>query len=94
MREELIEIIDPTAEREVQIGTIAGRGGELQGKRVGLLDNSKPNADQFLNYLGQSLRDRYPGVEVLPKRKMTRTEADCLPELVEKCDLVINAFAD
>jgi hypothetical protein len=33
-------------------------------------------------------------VELVSKRKMTRIEADCLKELADRCDVVINAFAD
>ena len=32
--------------------------------------------------------------ELVALRKMSRTEADCLPELIGRCDVVINAFAD
>ena len=33
-------------------------------------------------------------IELVALRKMSRTEADCLPELIARCDVVINAFAD
>ena len=62
--------------------------------RIGLLDNNKPNADKFLDHVGALLKKRYDGVELVAKRKMTRIEADCLTELAERCDVVINAFAD
>jgi hypothetical protein len=40
------------------------------------------------------LRERYPNLRLIPKRKMTRTGADGLRELAEDCDVVINAFGD
>ena len=40
------------------------------------------------------LQERYAEVELVPKRKMTRMEADGLAELARGCDVVINAFAD
>ena len=40
------------------------------------------------------LKQRYDGVELIPRRKMTRTGADFLQELADRCDVVINAFAD
>jgi hypothetical protein len=66
----------------------------LHHKRVGLLDNSKPNADRFLDIVGDLLRQRFDGIEIVFKRKMSRTEADCVQELAQKCDAVVTAFAD
>ena len=90
-----IEVINPTATRSVEQTKLAPRRLEsLRGRRVGLLDNNKPNADKFLGYVGELLNARYDGIELVAKRKMTRTEADCLAELGSGCDVVINAFAD
>ncbi len=94
MQENHIEVISPIALRQVKGRNLAPRGSELDGKTVGLLDNSKPNADKFLDYVADLLKKRYDGIEIIFRRKMTRTEADCLPELMEKCDAVVTAFAD
>lgn len=95
MEEKLIEIIDPTAAREYKRSALAPRKHSgLDHKRIGLLDNSKPNADKFLNYVGDFLGQRFDGIEIIFKRKMSRTEADCVRELAAKCDLVVTAFAD
>jgi len=95
MQERLIEIIDPTAARESNKTTLAHRtNAQLHHKRIGLLDNSKPNADRFLRYVGELLKNRYEGVEIVFKRKMSRTEADCVQNLIEACDVVVTAFAD
>ena len=94
MTNETIEIVSPIPVPESRRTKIAPRRfAKLDGRRVGLLDNNKPNADHFLDYVGALLRDRYH-VELLAKRKMSRTEADCLPELRDGCEFVINAFAD
>ena len=95
MEERLIEIIDPTATREFKrTGPARRKHSRLHHKRVGLLDNSKPNADIFLGYVGELLKQRYDGVEIVFRRKISRTEADCVQDLIEKCDVVVNAFAD
>ncbi len=95
MDERLVKIINPTAARESRKMALAARNDfRLHHKRIGLLDNSKPNADRFLGYVGDLLRKRFEGVEIIFKRKMSRTEADCTQELVQKCDAVITAFAD
>ena len=94
MTNEMIEIVSPSPARETRRTKLAPRRlTALHGRRVGLLDNNKPNADRFLGYVGALLQQRYQ-VELIAKRKMSRTEADCLPELLERCDVVINAFAD
>ena len=92
---ETIEIINPIGVRAAKQRSLAPRKLEsLDNVRIGLLDNNKPNADRFLDHVGALLKKRYEGVELVSKRKMTRIEADCLKELAEQCDVVINAFAD
>ena len=95
MEKELIRIINPTAPRISQRTKLAPRKyRSLRYKRIGLLDNNKPNADKFLAQVGELLKQRYEGIELIPRRKMTRTGADFLQELADECDVVINAFAD
>ena len=85
----------PTGVREVKEAKGAQRRRPtLQGLHVGLLDNNKPNADRFLAHVGALLQERYDGVELVSRRKTSRTAAECLAELAERCDVVINAFAD
>ena len=95
MNDEMIEIVNPTGIRAPKRIRLAPRKHEnLRGRRIGLLDNNKPNADKFLDHVGALLKKRYADIELVTKRKMTRIEADCLTELAERCDVVINAFAD
>jgi hypothetical protein len=95
MERELITVVNPTAARAVKQTELAHRKyRSLNHRRIGLLDNNKPNADKFLAYVGEFLKQRYDSVELIAKRKMSRTEADCLQELSDRCDLVINAFGD
>lgn len=95
MERELIEIVNPTAPRVSKQTKLAPRKyRSLRHKRVGLLDNNKPNADKFLAHVGELLKQRYEGIELIQRRKMTRTAADFIQELADRCDVVINAFAD
>jgi hypothetical protein len=95
MSNELIEMVNPTGVRRAQRTALAERKfADLGARRVGLLDNNKPNADKFLQFIGEFLKTRYPEIELVPKRKMTRMESDGLAELAKSCDVVINAFAD
>ena len=95
MSQEMIEIVSPVGQSASRQTGLAPRNRDsLQGLRIGLLDNNKPNADKFLEFVGELLKSRNNAIELIPKRKMSRTEADCLPELIARCDVVINAFAD
>ena len=91
----MIEIVNPAGMAASKRSALAPRRFDaLAGLRIGLLDNNKPNADKFLQFVGSMLQDRYAGVELVTKTKMTRMEADGLAELAAGCDVVINAFAD
>jgi len=95
MMENPIEIVDPIGVPRQRATKLAPRRYEkLAGRRVGLLDNNKPNADKFLQFIGEILQARHPQIDLITKRKMTRMEADGLAELASRCDVVINAFAD
>lgn len=90
-----IEIVSPVGQNASKKTGLAPRNRDgLQGLRIGLLDNNKPNADKFLEFVGEMLKRRNDAIELIPKCKMSRTEADCLPEMIARCDVVINAFAD
>ena len=93
--ENLIEIVNPLGIPRKQVSKLAPRRYDsLAGRRVGLLDNNKPNADKFLQFIGEFLLARHPEIQIVPKRKMTRMESDGLTQLAASCDVVINAFAD
>ncbi len=59
MERELIKIVNPTAPRVSKRTNLAPRNlaprkyRSLRHKRIGLLDNNKPNADKFLAYDGR-----------------------------------------
>ena len=95
MNDEMHEIVNPVGRAAIRKNTLAKRrGGSVAGLRVGLLDNNKPNADKFLAFTGEMLRQRYQNVDLVSRRKLSRTEAECLPDLIARCDVVINACAD
>ena len=93
--ENLIEIVNPLGVPRKQVSKLAPRRYDsLEGRRIGLLDNNKPNADTFLQLIGELLRARHADIQLVAKRKMTRMESDGLAQLAGDCDVVINAFAD
>lgn len=90
-----LELLDPTGERVPVERPRAGRLQSLDGRRVGLLDISKPRGDVFLDRLEELLRQR--GMEVERFRKPTYTKpapADLRQQIKLQCEAVIEALAD
>ncbi len=61
--------IDPTAGGSRAKIALAPRSGDLAGKVVGLLDNTKEQADVILETVAQVLRERYGVAKVIIRRK-------------------------
>src|SRR3546814_5854416 len=67
------------------------------GKRLGLLDNSKTNAEKYLKMVGKILVDRYGVAEVKLFRKDALSKpapAEVLDELVANCDFAVTGIGD
>ena len=90
-----IELLDPTGKPAPRNAPLAPRPDALNGRRVGLLDNSKANADVILERVAELLRSRH-GVETfVRRRKETSTRgATFLPELERGVQVVVNALGD
>ena len=63
-----IELLDPTGQPRSAQAALAPRAGDLRGRRVGLLDNGKANADVVLTRVAEHLR-RAQGVEAFVARR-------------------------
>jgi hypothetical protein len=88
-------VLDPTGERQVAERQRLGRPAGIAGRRVGLLDISKPRGDVLLDRLEARLTDA--GASVQRYRKPTFTKpapVDLRHEIATQCDLVIEALAD
>ena len=90
-------VLDPTAEPVTGQATLASRPNSLDGKVIGLLDNSKLNSDRFLDMLAEDLSERYHFAGIVRARKPTASRVvpdDTLKDFVDKCDVVITAVGD
>lgn len=88
-------VLDPTGERQVTERTLLERPSTVSGRRVGLLDISKPRGDVFLDRLESRLNDA--GAHVRRFRKPTFTKpapVDLRHEIATQCDIIIEALAD
>ncbi len=69
----------------------------MAGTRLGIIDDSKRNADVLLEELAEVLRTRYEITEVIWHRKPSASKAadpTALKELIEKVDSVVIAIGD
>jgi hypothetical protein len=91
-----IFIVIPEAPLEEAVRLKAGRklGG---GIRLGVLDNSKGNADHLLNLIVEGVKKEFKVDSVVVRRKPTSSRPatdQVLDELAKEADLVVSAMAD
>jgi len=75
----------------------APRLPDLRGKVVGLLDNSKPNADRLEERFAQLLREKFGIAGVVKRRKLTAQQGApkaYLDELAAQADFVLSGLGD
>jgi hypothetical protein len=75
----------------------ARRPADLRGRRVGLLANTKRNAEEFLDAVADLLAAEHGAADVLRRRKNSITDpvpAEILAELVDGCDVVVVGVGD
>ena len=91
-----ITLISPLNDAAVARGIPAPRLATLAGKRIALLDISKPGGSIFLDRLSHLLTERYGVAEILRSKKATYTkpaQAQVL-EALRGVDAVVEALAD
>jgi hypothetical protein len=92
-----IFIVAPDAPMEETKNLDSGRTLRRGGIRLGVLDNSKANADHLLNLIVEGVKKEFKVDSVVVKRKpaSSRPATDqILDELANEADLVISAMAD
>src|SRR5439155_1215013 len=65
----MMELLDPTAEVTTRAIAYVDRPATLEGKRVGLIDNTKFNSDRLLEKIGAILKSEYGVAETRMFRK-------------------------
>ena len=91
-----LTLVSPMNETVVKASTPPARLTSLAGKKIGLLDISKPGGSFFLDRLEKILRDRYQVADILRTKKPTYTKnaPDAVIEQLRGMDAVIEALAD
>jgi len=91
-----VTLVHPGNESTPQAVPAPPRLATLKGKRIGLLDISKPGGSFFLDRLEEMLRTRYGVAEVVRARKPTyaKNAPAQVIEQLRNMDAVIEALAD
>ena len=90
-------LVDPTTQPMVSSFSGAPRLKDLKGRRVGLLDDSKPNAGELLQALADLLKAGYGVGDVVYHRKPTASkpaDPEVIAQIGRECDFAIVAVGD
>ena len=89
--------VSPEAPPPAQSIAEATRRAAPTGLRLGLLDNSKSNADHLLRFLAEAAGESIPIGTVVKERKYSASrplEDAALDRLAQETDFVLSAMAD
>jgi hypothetical protein len=92
-----VQLLDPTAKPHDDEKPLAPRHADLRGKRVGILDNTKSNADILMKRMAELLCEQYGAAEVIYRRKAHAAIGatnELLDEMAERCDVVLLGSGD
>ena len=92
-----LEILDPTVEPRKQPLTFVPRPDSLNGKRIGLVENTKFNSDRLLARIGEILKQEYGAAETRMWRKHNAgvpAHAEILEEAKRGVDVVVAGIGD
>lgn len=91
-----VMLVHPGNETRPQAAPPPARLTTLKGKKIGLLDISKPGGSIFLDRLEELLRTRYGVAEVVRARKPTYTKnaPEAVIEQLRAVDAVVEGLAD
>jgi len=88
-------VLDPTLEVEAAKVERAPRVAEV--KRIGLLDNGKPNSEKVLQMVAAKVVEAYPGVQVTYYRKpgaYRPAPSALLDQVAEENDVALVGIGD
>jgi hypothetical protein len=92
-------ILDPTGGARAASAEAprARRRADLRGARIGLLINTKQNAEPFLEEVGRLLVERYGAAAVLTRTKVNFAQPapeDLVKEMAAKADVIVTGIGD
>jgi len=93
----MIELLDPTVEATTQTIAYVDRPRSLEGKRVGLVENTKFNSDRLLQKIGDILKTEYGAAEWRMFRKHNSSvpaHEEIIQEIRKTCDVMVAGIGD
>ena len=90
-------LVDPTTQPIATSFSGAPRLQDLRGKRVGLIDDSKPNGKELLEELADLLKARYGVADIMYHRKPSAykpADPEAISQMGRDCDYAIVAIGD
>jgi hypothetical protein len=89
-----VKLVNPVGQRASAPVTLARRLDSLSGKSIGFIDNMKPNANLFVQYIEEMMRADYPDVRTHTVRKNYTSSKLIADQLEGKVDCLVNAWGD
>lgn len=89
-----VKLVNPVGSRASAPVALAPRLESLRGKSIGFIDNMKPNANLFIQYIEEMIRADYPDVETHTVRKNYTSSKLIADQLEGKVDCLVNAWGD
>jgi hypothetical protein len=93
----MIELLDPTTSVATQSIGYVDRPASLEGKRVGLIENTKFNSDRLLAKIGDILKAEYGAAEWTMFRKHNSSvpaHDELIAEIRKTCDVTVAGIGD
>ncbi len=93
-----LEVLNPRGEiPPITVTGIVARLKDLDGKKIGLVDNTKAGAEYFLDATEELLKKKFPSATIFRFRKSEGTinpAPKMYSSVAEKCDAFIYATGD
>ena len=89
-----VRIVNPLGQPEKIKAVLARRLDSIDGKCIGFIDNIKPNAGLFLEFVEALIRADYPHVTTRTVRKDFTSSKLIADQLDGKVDAAVNAWGD
>ncbi len=90
-------LVVPEAPTPAAPAAIAERGLKAGGLRLGILDNSKGNADHLLRFIAEGIQAAFPVASVVSLRKGSVSlpaPGEMLDRFTAEADFIVSAMAD
>jgi len=90
----MIRLVNPVGNCAVSRAVLAPRLATLDGRSIGFIDNIKPNANLFIQYIEEMMRADYKDVATHTVRKNFTSSKPIAHELEGRVEALVNAWGD